>query len=279
VSNVLITGCSSGIGLLTAVELAGRGDRVVATMRDPGKAGPLREAADRAGVDVTVVPLDVNDGDSVRQGVAEAERAVGPLDVVVNNAGIEVKGPIEEVDDDEALRQLDTNVLGPLRVIRVVVPGMRERRSGTVVNVSSLAGLVARPFAGLYAASKHALEAMSEALALELRPFGVRVAVVEPGQFPTNIGANAVVARRFRPGSPYWDTSSRFDVAIQTLVPDGEQADARRVAEAIADVAHDDAPPLRTLVGQDAELVMSVRRSTDFEGFEKAMREALDWWD
>lgn len=278
-STVLITGCSSGFGLLTAVELARRGDTVVATMRDPGRAGPLREAASAAGVDVTVVALDVSDEASVRRGIEEAERAVGPLNIVINNAGIEVKGPIEEVEDDEALRQLDTNVLGPLRVIRAVVPAMRERRSGTIVNVSSLAGLVTRPFAGLYAASKHALEAVSEALALEVRPFGVRVVVVEPGQFETSIGANAVVARRFTEASPYWDTSNRFDVAIGGLAPDDQQADAGHVARVIADLAHADDPPLRTLVGEDAELVMTVRRSTDFEGFEKAMRATLDWWD
>jgi NAD(P)-dependent dehydrogenase (short-subunit alcohol dehydrogenase family) len=279
VPTVLITGCSSGIGLLTAVEMARRGDTVVATMRNPDRGGPLRDAAAEAGVDLTVVALDVADDASVRRGIAEAEAAVGPLDVVVNNAGIEVKGPIEEVDDDEALRQLDTNVLGPLRVIRAVVPSMRERRSGTIVNVSSLAGLVARPFAGLYAASKHALEALSEALALEVRAYGVRVVVVEPGQFGTRIGENAVVARRFRPGSPYWDTSARFDTAIGGLVPGGEPADAGVVARVIADLAHADDPPLRTLVGQDAEMVMAVRRSTDFEGFEKAMRATLDWWD
>lgn len=278
-ATALITGCSSGIGLLTALEMARRGDVVVATVRNPDRAGELRAAAGAEGLTVHVVALDVNDDASVRRGVADAEAAVGPLDVVVNNAGIEVKGPIEEVDDDEALRQLDTNVLGPLRVIRAVVPSMRERRSGTIVNVSSLAGLVARPFAGLYAASKHALEAVSEALALELRAFGVTVAVVEPGQFPTRIGDNAVVARRFGPGSPYWDTSNRFDEAIRGLVPGGEPADAREVAVAIADVAHADAPPLRTLVGADAELVMSVRRSTDFEGYERVMRESLDWWD
>lgn len=278
-ATVLITGCSSGFGLLTALEMARRGDDVVATVRDPSRAGDLRQAAAAEGLSVHLVALDVSDDASVRRGVADAEAAVGPLDVVVNNAGIEVKGPVEEVDDDEALRQLDTNVLGPLRVIRAVVPSMRERRSGTIVNVSSLAGLVARPFAGLYAASKHALEALSEALALEVRAYGVRVAVVEPGQFATRIGDNAVVARQFGPASPYWDTSNRFDEALRGLVPGGEPADAAEVARVIADLAHAESPPLRTLVGADAELVMSVRRSTDFEGYERVMRESLGWWD
>lgn len=276
---VLITGCSSGFGLLTALEFARHGHGVVATMRDTARAGGLREAAAAEGLEVVVVALDVNDERSVRAGVAEAEAAVGPLEVVVNNAGIEVKGPVEEVDDDEVLHQFDTNVLGPLRVVRTVVPGMRERRSGTIVNVSSLAGLVARPFGGAYAASKHALEALSEALALELRAFGVRVAVVEPGQFETRIGDNAVMARRFTPASPYWGTAARFDEALAKLVPEGEASDAQRVAEAVVAVATADDPPLRTLVGQDAELVMAVRRSTDFEGYERLMRETLGWWD
>ena len=272
-ASVLVTGCSSGFGKLTAVLFARHGHTVFATMRDTAKAGPMAAMAAEEGLDVRVLPLDVTDTASVDAAVAEA----GPLDVVVNNAGIELRGPIEELADDEVLAQFDTNVFGVIRVVRAVLPGMRERRSGVIVNVSSIAGLVARPFAGAYSASKHALEAISESLHHELRPFGIRIAVVEPGQFETDLLANATGAAGFGPDSPYRASSESFDVAVRGLVADGKPAPAEVVAETIVAVAFDPDAGLRHLVGSDAELVMSVRRSGDFEHFDKTLRAALDW--
>lgn len=277
-ASVLVTGCSSGFGKLTALLFARHGHTVFATMRDTAKAGPMAAMAAEEGLDVRVLALDVTDDASVRSAVAAAEEAAGgALDVVVNNAGMELRGPIEECTDAEVWAQLDTNVLGLVRVVRAVLPAMRSRRSGVVVNVSSIAGLVARPYAGMYSASKHALEAISEALHHELRPFGVRVAVVEPGQFETDLLANATVAEGFGPDSPYRASSDAFDVAVRRLVPDGRPAPAEVVAETIVAVAFDPDAGLRHLVGSDAELVMSVRRSGDFEHFDRTLRAALDW--
>ena len=272
-ASVLVTGCSSGFGKLTALLFARHGHTVFATMRDTAKAGPMEAMAAEEGLDVRVLALDVTDTASVDAAVAEA----GALDVVVNNAGIELRGPIEELADDEVLAQFDTNVFGVIRVVRAVLPGMRERGSGVIVNVSSIAGLVARPFAGAYSASKHALEAISESLHHELRPFGVRIAVVEPGQFETDLLANATIAAGFGPDSPYRESSDSFDVAVRGLVADGKPAPAEVVAETIVAVAFDPDAGLRHLVGSDAELVMSVRRSGDFEHFDKTLRAALDW--
>jgi NAD(P)-dependent dehydrogenase (short-subunit alcohol dehydrogenase family) len=277
-ASVLITGCSSGFGKLTALRFARHGHTVFATMRDVAKAGPMEEMAAEEGVDVRVLELDVTDTASVEAAVKAAEQAVGgALDVVVNNAGIELRGPVEQVSDDEVLAQFDTNVFGVIRVVRAVLPAMRERRSGVIVNVSSIAGLVARPFGGVYSASKHALEALSEALHHELREFGVRIAVVEPGQFETALLANATVAAAFGDDSPYRPSSARFDVAVRGLLPDNKPAPAEVVAETIVSVAFDPEAGLRHLVGNDAELVMSVRLSGDFEHYEKTMRAALDW--
>jgi NAD(P)-dependent dehydrogenase (short-subunit alcohol dehydrogenase family) len=208
--------------------------------------------------------------------VAEAT-AEAPLDVVVNNAGQELRGPIEASGDDEVLAQFDTNVFGVLRVVRAVLPGMRERGEGVIVNVSSIAGLVARPYGGIYSATKHALEALTEALHHELRPFGVRVALIEPGQFETELLANATIASGFGPDSPYAEDAARFDVAIRRLVPDGRAAPPEVVAETIVAVAMDPDAGLRHLVGSDAELIMSVRGEGDFEHFEQTMRDALNW--
>ena len=173
--------------------------------------------------------------------------------------------------------QFETNVFGPLRVMRAVLPAMRERGAGVIVNVSSIAGLVARPFGGMYSASKFALEAVTESLHHELRPFGIRVALIEPGQFQTDLLSNALVAAAFDESSPYWERRQRFDVAVRRLVPDGKPAPAEVVAETIVAVAFDPGAGLRHLVGADAELVMSVRNAGSFEHFDKTIRDALDW--
>ncbi len=278
-STVLITGCSTGFGKLAALTFARRGHSVFASMRTLDKSGPLRDAAASEGLKIAVVQLDVDDAASVGRAVSEVADDAGSIDILVNNAGMEIRGPVEEMTDAEVRRQFETNVFGLLAVVRAVLPAMRERGSGVIVNVSSIAGLVSAPFAGLYAASKHAVEAITESLHYEVRPFGVRVAVIEPGGFATEFGANRIEASAFTSVSPYRGAADRFEVALDKLAPDGEPGDPQVVADEIVRVATDGASPLRTLVGGDAELVMAARRATDFEGFEQAMRSTLDWWD
>lgn len=277
-ATVLVTGCASAFGKLTSLLFARHGHTVFATMPDTARAGPLAEMAAEEGLDVRVLALDVTDRASVEAAVAAAQEAAGgALDVVVTNAGVEVRGPIEHCSDEEVLAQFDADVFGVVRVARAVLPAMRERRRGVLVNVSSIAGLVARPFGGVYSASKHAVEAVSEALHHELAPFGVRVAIVEPGQFEGDHVAHATVAAGFGDDSPYREASDRFDVAVRKLVPDGKPAPAEVVAETIVAVAFDPGAGLRHLVGADAELVWSVRTSGDFEHYESTMRDALGW--
>lgn len=156
---------------------------------------------------------------------------------------------------------------------------MRARRRGTIVNVSSIAGIVARPYGGLYAASKHALEAISEALHLEVQPFGVRVVLIEPGQYATQLLDNAMVGSGFTEASPYWERSARFDVAIQKLRPGGVAGSAADVARLIYDAVNDPKPRLRYLAGHDAETIADTYRRLSFEDYERTMREVLDWWD
>jgi len=272
---ILVTGCSSGIGLLTALRFATGGDRVVATMRNPARQPDALRRAVADGLPITVAALDVGDRASVEAAVA----AAGEIDVLVNNAGIELRAPVEDADEDDVRRQLDTNVYGPLRTMQAVLPQMRARRRGTIVNVSSVAGLVARPFGGFYAASKHALEALTEALHFEVHPFGIRVALIEPGQYATRLLDNAYPGARFTPASPYWEASHRFDGRLRRLVPDGEPADPAEVAETIWQAAHAAEPKLRWIVGQDARSITAAYASMPFEQFEQTMRAALDWWD
>jgi NAD(P)-dependent dehydrogenase (short-subunit alcohol dehydrogenase family) len=278
-ATVLITGCSSGFGLLAALHFARRGHRVVATMRAPARDVALSRAARDEQLPVTVLPLDVCDAARVTATVARAAAEHGPLDVLVNNAGIELRSSIEDADEADVRRQFETNVFGAVRMIQAVLPAMRERRAGTIVNVSSIAGLVSRPYGGYYAASKHALEAITEALHYEVEPFGIRVVLVEPGQYATRLLDNAWNGARFTPASPYWERSARFDERLKRLVPDGEPADPDEVARLICDGALAERPVLRHLAGSDAHMIATAYRQLDFEAFEQAMRQALDWWD
>jgi NAD(P)-dependent dehydrogenase (short-subunit alcohol dehydrogenase family) len=278
-STVLITGSSTGFGKLAAVEFARRGDTLFASMRNTAKSAPLLDAAKAAGVSVEVVAMDVNDRASVDACVADVVKRAGRIDVLVNNAGLGIHGPIEDVDDDEVLRIFDTNVLGVVRASRAVAPHMRAQGSGTIINVSSLAGKVTAPFAGVYSGSKHAVESISDALYFELHPFGVRVVVVEPGGFETEFGANRVMQRRFTEGSAYVELERRFEAAGTRLPGGGGRADAQLVANVIVDAAKADQPKRRYLVGQDAETIGGFAKQMSDEDFEKAMRTALDFWD
>jgi len=183
----LVTGSSTGIGYATALELARGGHTVVATMRNPARAPELKLQADRESLPITVVAMDVNSDESVAAGFAEAERACGPLDVLVNNAGVGHGGAIEDVSMAQFRETMETNFFGALRCIKTVLPGMRQRRRGCIVNITSVAGRLASAAQGSYCSTKFALEALSEVLAQEARLFGIRVAIVEPGVIATSI--------------------------------------------------------------------------------------------
>jgi NAD(P)-dependent dehydrogenase (short-subunit alcohol dehydrogenase family) len=199
VATWLVTGCSSGIGRATALAAARAGERVWATMRDPGRGEQL--LADAVGCDLRVIALDVTDP----EGIAATMRVIGEVDVLVNNAGIAWIGALEEQPVDDVKAVFDTNVFGPLRMAQAVLPGMRARGHGVIVNVTSVVGERAGPVMGAYGASKHALEGLSEALAEEVRRFGVRVVIVQPGLVRSEV-AHSGVAGATRPDaadSPY----------------------------------------------------------------------------
>jgi NAD(P)-dependent dehydrogenase (short-subunit alcohol dehydrogenase family) len=177
-ATVLITGASSGIGLATALELGRAGHTVFATMRNPDRAPQLAEFATREHLPVQVRELDVDSDGSVRRCFAALPQ---PVDVLVNNAGVECHGAVEDLPVEAFIATMNTNYFGAVRCIKAVLPGMREARTGCIVNVSSVAGRIANSPLGPYAASKFALEAISEALAGEVKPFNIRVAIVEPG--------------------------------------------------------------------------------------------------
>jgi NAD(P)-dependent dehydrogenase (short-subunit alcohol dehydrogenase family) len=260
----LITGCSSGFGRGAAVELTKRGHEVIATARRPEVLDDLDVAQ--------VLALDVDSDASV----AETVTAAGRIDVLVNNAGIGLIGPVERLPIEEGKRLFETNFFGAVRMIQAVLPQMRERGSGKIINVSSVAGRVSPPLDGMYSGTKFALEGLSEALKVEVEHFGIKVALVEPGFFQTTFGDNA---RRIGTDSPPYDGLQRaWDTAAEKL-RGGDAPGPDAVAHTIADIVESDDPAFRHPVGDDATMVMAARSSMDDETFEKAMRDTLelDW--
>ena len=271
-TRILITGSNSGFGKLASLSLARQGHDVIATMRTVSKGDDLRTTAAAEGLPIEIRRLDVSDPASVAEGVGDPTT----IDVIVNNAGFEVAGALELVDDELWTRQLDTNVLGPMRVIRAVLPAWRERGAGTIVNVSSIAGVVGSPFGGAYSASKHALEGLSEAVHFETSGFGIRVRLVEPGRFDTGFHDNIVTVDGWET-SDYFDRAARFRESQGVLSGDGPAPDPQDVADAIVRAALDGDAPFRNFVGNDAQLIHSVKSSLPFEEFETVMRDTLDW--
>jgi NAD(P)-dependent dehydrogenase (short-subunit alcohol dehydrogenase family) len=256
---VLITGAARAIGEATATELTARGHHVVATARDV----ELLETVDAS----QRLELDVRDEASIRRALA----GCGELDAIVNNAGISTKGPLEDYPLQGLHDALDTNAIGPLRLLQPVLPSWRARGSGVIVNVSSVQGRIPTPLEGAYAASKHALEAISETLHYELGHFGIRVVIVEPGYV-----APGMKDAGSHPGPDvYGDLWKQWDNVSSTLTGPTGRSDPTIVATAIADALDDPGTPLRVEAGADAETVLAVRRQLDDAAFEATMRETL----
>jgi len=187
---VMITGCSSGIGRALVSAFAASGHRVVATAR---KTGAIE---DLVGDGVLALQLDVCDGASISAAVSDALEFFGRIDIVVNNAGYALIGPMVELEPDELSKQLETNVVGVASVTRAVVPQMVDRRDGRIVNIGSVSGVTATPFGGAYCATKAAVHLMSDALRMELAPFGIRVITVQPGAVESHFGERAARAKK-----------------------------------------------------------------------------------
>jgi NAD(P)-dependent dehydrogenase (short-subunit alcohol dehydrogenase family) len=268
---VLVTGASRGFGAAAARELARRGNTVVATMRSPERDGP--EVRDGFDDRIEAVRLDVTRPAEITAVVTDAVRRHGRIDAVVNNAGYGLWGPIEALAEDELRRQFDTNLLGQWRVVQAVAPHLRAQRWGKIVNVSSLSGRVPSPMLAPYAASKHAVEALTEALREELAAWGVTVTALEPGMYASDWQtAGLDVCEDVRSGrSPYTAAATRALDGFRRLAATRPGSDA--VAAAIADIVQlQQPPPLRWPVGDDCVRMLRDRsRSTD-EEWEQHMR-------
>jgi len=254
---VLITGCSSGLGKLAARHFAEQGWNVVATMRKP-EPDLAEEYPDR----VLVAALDVADPASIEAAVHAGVRRFGGLDAVVNNAGITILSIFEATPESAVKKIFDTNVFGVMNVIRAVVPVLRERGGGTIVNVTSGVGYMAVPLLSLYVASKHAVEGLSESLSYELESQNIRMKLVEPGAMrSTNFTASGMAASQ---GAPVPEGYKRyFDHALQSMLDyPFESTDEQVVADTVFRAATDASPRLRYPVGPDVEEYASLRWTT-----------------
>ncbi len=243
----LITGCSSGFGLALASAVLARGQRVIATARQPSAVGDL---AARFPETCRVLALDVTDSSQVKSVVAQAADAFGRLDVVVNNAGYGLVGAFEELGAEQIARNFDTNFFGALEVIRAVLPILRTRGSGHIVNISAAA--VISNYAGfsIYGATKWALEGASESLAAELKPLGIKVTIVQPGPFRTDFIGRSL-ERAPDHIADYNRTSGKFLRFLETM--EGKQpGDPAKAADAIIAAVESYAPPLRLVLGKYA---------------------------
>ena len=268
---VLVTGCSSGIGRATAEVLARGGRTVYATARR------VEAIEDLASAGCSLLPLDVCDEDSMQAAVETIARAHGAVGVLVNNAGYGQEGAVEDVPVDEVRRQFETNLFGPHRLTQLVLPGMREQGWGRVVNVSSMGGRLTFPGGGVYHASKHALEALSDALRYEVRPFGVDVVVIEPGLVRTRFGETSVgsIYSVSSDTSPYRD----FNAGVAKVVAgayEGAMARAAVEPEAVARVIEQaiDArrPRSRYVVPGFVRLLLLARRVLPDRMWDAALR-------
>jgi NAD(P)-dependent dehydrogenase (short-subunit alcohol dehydrogenase family) len=242
----LITGCSTGFGREIALAALRAGHQVAVTARNAGAVADITaDFGDRA----LALPLDVTDGAQIAAAVAATDHAFGGIDVLVNNAGYGYMSAVEEGDDAEIRKLFDTNYFGAVDMIKAVLPAMRQRRSGHIVNISSMTGLVANPPNAYYSSTKFALEALTEALATEVAPLGIKVTAIEPGAFRTD-WATRSMKESATPIGDYDDNVGVRKTLIKEFA-DHLPGDPRKVADAVLMVTSVDDPPLRLLLGRD----------------------------
>jgi NAD(P)-dependent dehydrogenase (short-subunit alcohol dehydrogenase family) len=255
---ILITGASSGIGKATASYFAERDWNVVATMRKPA------DGAELASHNVLVTRLDVLDEASIKSAVDEANARFGNVDVLLNNAGYGAYGALEATPDDVIRRQFDVNLFGLIKTTKAVLPGMRAKKNGVIVNISSVGGRMCYPLGTLYHGSKWAVEGLTEALHFELKALGIRVKIVEPGGVRTDFGGRSFV---FTHNPEFTDYQPLVDAAVAAMeagTGSGVQ-EPEEVAEVIWDAVHDETARLRFISGEGAKQLLGTRYSAEQE--------------
>jgi NAD(P)-dependent dehydrogenase (short-subunit alcohol dehydrogenase family) len=265
----VVTGSSTGIGLETSLVLAKEGFSTYATMRNLDKSADITSKAAKEDLSLTVLQMNVDDDKSVNDTIEKIINDKGRIDVVVNNAGYALVGAFEETSMLDGRAQMETNFFGTVRVIKAVLPIMRNQRRGIIVNVTSMGGRVAIPFDSFYHASKFALEGLSESLQYEIEPFGVKVVLIEPGAVKSDFWKNLKLTRNIE-DSPYRPVIQKltesFEKMTQNAIP------PEQVARIILKAVISDNPDFRNIVGEDAKSILEVRSNNSDKEFQTFMK-------
>ncbi|MGZ5500485.1 MAG: SDR family oxidoreductase [Nitrososphaeraceae archaeon] len=269
----LITGCSSGIGYETSILLAKNGFRTYATMRNTDKGDKLKEIAEKENLDLKIIKLDVTDDYSIKNAINEIVQETNRIDVLVNNAGNNIAGAVEDLSIEEFKEQFETNFFGLIRVTKVVLPIMRKQNNGIIVNLSSIAGKMAIPLNSAYVSSKFAVEGFSESIRYELEDFGIKVILIEPGVIKSNFYENIKMSKNslMDPKSAYQPITQKI---FEAFLPMMEYAfPTKIVADVILEAVNSDNPNIRYAVGDDAKSIIEARKKLSDKEFENWVKE------
>lgn len=263
---ILITGASSGIGKETAKYFAGQGWNVAATMRNPQNEEELSKIEN-----IKLYQLDVTDIDSIHKTVFETIEDFGKIDVLLNNAGYGLLGAFEAASEEQIKRQFDTNLFGLFNVTKSLLPHFRENKNGTFINVSSVGGLLTFPFFSLYHSTKWAVDGFSESLSYELKQFGIKVKLIEPGGVRTDFGARSMDMANQEFAKEYEELFNKFSVKMGELMTSENTSSPEYIAEKIFEAATDGSDKLRYLLGKDAEQYVEMRKQLGDQEYMKAI--------
>jgi NAD(P)-dependent dehydrogenase (short-subunit alcohol dehydrogenase family) len=272
----IVTGSSSGIGYATSLLLARNGFHTYATMRNIGRSADVQDIAYKERLPLEVIQLDVNDDASIRDSIEKVESENERIDVLVNNAGYGLVGAFEDLSVEEIKSQFETNLFGVIRLTQQVLPIMRKKKSGTIVNISSGAGRIGFPGMSAYVSSKFALEGLSESMSYELEPFGIKVVIIEPGVIRTNFKKNSVMSKKSLDNSsisPYSSIIQKIDSSISSMVEHATPPE--EVAKTILHATISNNPELRYLVGNDMIMMAETKKSMSDEDFRKMMMQII----
>ena len=275
---ILITGCSSGIGLETALAFARAGDNVFAGLRDMSRSGAIESAANNEGLSLELLELDVCKPESFAAVVQSILEKTEHIDVLVNNAGVLPVGAFEDVSESGLRATMEANFFGPAFLTQAVLPVMREQRDGYIINISSLSGMASKGGDTAYAASKFALEGLCEGYRNEIIRWNIKTAIIEPGQYATNLFQNSESVDKLDSGSPYHAYNEWLCAPMRSETPQGNSP--RRLAELIVEISRSDGTKLRWPADEVARRVMTAIFAQTDEERGKFLREvaSMDWW-
>jgi NAD(P)-dependent dehydrogenase (short-subunit alcohol dehydrogenase family) len=263
----VVTGTSSGIGLETAIHLAKNGFKTYATMRNLSKSEAIKQRAKAENVSIEITQLDVNDDTSVKGAINTIIEKEGRIDVLVNNAGYALLGAVEDLSSAEVSDQFNTNVLGPYRTAREVLPIMRKQNSGRIITISSIAGFMGMPAGSAYSASKFAVEGFTESLRQEVSKFGIHACVVEPGAIKTPIMESSPMAKKAQENPTYSELYQGLGKTMQDMV-ENHSSPPSVVAEQVLEAATSENPDTRYTAGEDAKMMEKARKEMSDKDFE-----------